>query len=266
MKRFKKWAAVAGAGLAVLMLTVVALPASAAGTVAAPLEHRGGMGGGINDTYLAEALGITAAELQAAEQTAYEAAIDQALAQGLITQAQADALKQNTGGRELKGMLRFTGADGIDTDALLADALNITADELAAARAKAQDLALAAAVEDGRITQEQADQMKAEQALRTYMDEQGVQDQVKTLYETLVKQAVQAGVITQAQADTILSNLSSSGKLGGMRGFGGPGGHGRGGMRGFGAPGTTAPDGTAPSTTTPSRFFQGNGATFGTSL
>lgn len=233
------------------------------------------MGGGVNDTYLAEALDITADELQAAEQTAYEAAIDQALAQGLITQAQADALKENTGtagrlgGRELKGLLRFTGTDSIDTDALLADALNITTDELAAARVEAQDLALAAAVEDGRITQEQADQMKAEQALRTYMDKQGVQDQVKTLYETMVKQAVQAGAITQAQADTILSNLSTSGKFGGLRGldgFGGPGGHGRGGMRGFGIPNSTAPDGTAPSTTTPSRFFQGNGATFGTSL
>jgi hypothetical protein len=276
MRKLKKWAAVAGAGLAVLMLTVVALPAAAADTVSAPLAHRGGgLGGGANDTYLAEALGITADELQTAEQTAYEAAIDQALAQGLITQAQADALKENAGtsgrfgGRELKGLLRFAGTDGIDTDALLADALNITTDELAAARVTAQDLALAAAVEDGRITQEQADQMKAEQALRTYMDEQGVQDQVKTLYENFVKQAVQAGVITQAQADTILSNLSTSGMRGGMRGFdglGGPGGHGRGGMRGLDAPNGTAPSDTAPSSTTPSRFFQRGSAAPGTSL
>ena len=67
MRNLKKWVAVAGAGLAVLMLTVVALPASAAGTVSAPVAHRGGpMGGGANDTYLAEALGITAAELQTA--------------------------------------------------------------------------------------------------------------------------------------------------------------------------------------------------------
>jgi hypothetical protein len=85
MKRTKKWMAVAGAGLAVLMLTVVALPVAADTTVAAPLAHRGGpMGGGASDTYLAEALGITADELQAAQQTANEAAIDQALAEGFV--------------------------------------------------------------------------------------------------------------------------------------------------------------------------------------
>jgi hypothetical protein len=270
MRKLKKWAAVAGAGLAVLMLTVVALPAAAADTVSAPLAHRGGgMGGGANDTYLAEALGITAAELQTAEQTAYTAAIDQALEKGLITQAQADVLKQGNGangrfgGRELFGFLG-RGDTTIDQNALLADALGITTDELAAARVKAQDLALTAAVEDGRITQEQADQMKAEQALKTYMEEQGFQDQAKTLYENLVKQAVQAGVITQAQADAILSKLSDSGKFGGMRGFdgfGGPGGHGRGGMRGFDAPNSTTPSGAAPS-----RFFQGGGSAPGTSL
>jgi len=277
MKKWKKLAAIAGAGLAVLMLTVVALPASASSTVAAPLEHRGGgMGGGVNDTYLAEALGITAAELQTAEQTAYVAGIDKALADGLITQAQADALKQGNGefgrlgGRELHGFLGLSGAT-IDPDALLADALNITVDELNAARVNAQDAALAQAVTDGQITQEQADQMKAEQALRTYLDTQDLQGQMKTLYENAVKAAVTAGVITQAQADTILSNQNGFGRFGGMyglEGFGGPGGHGghgRGGMHGFGDPNGATPNGTAPNGTTPSRFFQGS-ATPGTSL
>ena len=248
MKKLKKFATIAGAGLAVLMLTVVALPASASSTVSAPLEHRGGgMGGGVNDTYLAEALGITAAELQTAQQTAYEAGIDQALAEGLITQAQADALKQQSGtsgrfgGRGFHGLLGLSDST-IDPDALLADALNITVDELNAARVEAQDAALAQAVTDGQITQEQADQIKAEQALRTYLNDQGLQDQVKTLYENAVKAAVTAGVITQAQADTILANQNGFGRFGGMyglEGFGGPGGHGghgRGGMHGFGDP------------------------------
>ena len=179
------------------------------------------MGGGASETYLAEALGITAAELQTAQQTANQAAIDEALAQGLITQAQADALKASSdtfgrGGRGFHGFLGM-GDSTIDMDVLLADALGITTDELAAARVEAQDLALAAAVEAGNITQEQADQMKAEQSLKTYLDEQGYQTQIQTLYENLVKQAVQAGVLTQEQADSILSN---QGGLGGMRGFG----------------------------------------------
>jgi membrane peptidoglycan carboxypeptidase len=157
----------------------------------------------------------------------------------LITQAQADALKarDRSFGR---GFHRFFGMDDatIDMNALLADALDISTDELAAARVEAQDLALAAAVEDGRITQEQANQIKARQAFQTYLDEQGFQDQVRSLYETLVQQAVQDGVITQEQADAILSN---SARFGGMRGF--DGFHGRGmrmpGMRNLQSPAVT---------------------------
>jgi hypothetical protein len=269
MRNLRKLAAVAGAGLAVLMLTVVALPASAAGTVSAPLAHRGGpMGGGANDTYLAEALGITATELQTAQQTAYEAAIDKALADGLITQAQADALKQGNGsgrfGREMHGFLGLAGDTAIDQDALLADALGITTDELQAARVKAQDLALAQAVTDGQITQEQADQMKADQALKTYLDDQGLQTQMQTLYQDAVKQAVKAGVITQAQADAILANQGKFGGMHGFDGFGGRGGMhgpgGRGGMHGF-----DAPSNTTPNNTTPSGLFQG-GTPSGSSL
>jgi hypothetical protein len=253
MKKAKKWMAVAGASLAVLMLLAVALPVAADTTVAAPTAHRGGpMGGGVNDTYLAEALGITAAELQTAQQAANEAAIDQALAQGLITQAQADALKEQSGmlGRGGRGFHGFFGTDDttIDMNVLLAEALGVTSDELAAARVEAQDLALAAAVEAGNLTQEQAEQMKAEQSLKTYLDEQGLQTQIQTLYENLVNQAVQAGVITQEQADSI---LSSQGSFGGMRGF--DGFHGRGGMRMPGMRGSQAPDASSSS---PSRYFQ----------
>ena len=252
MKKAKRWMAVAGASLAVLMLLVVALPVAADTTVAAPTAHRSGpMGGGASDTYLAEALGITADELQTAQQTAHEAAIDQALAQGLITQAQADELKERSDtfgrfdGRMPHGMFGLAD-DTIDMDALLAEDLGVTADELNAARVEAQALALAAAVESGRITQEQADQMKARQALETYMQEQGIGDQVRALYENLVNQAVQAGVITQEQADSILSN---QGSFGGMRGF--DGFHGRGGMRMPGMRGSQAPDSSSPS-----RYFQ----------
>jgi hypothetical protein len=220
------------------------------------------MGGG-SDTYLAEALGITADELQAAEETAYEAAIDQALEQGLITQAQADTLKEQAGttgrfgGRGLKGFLGLAGDTTIDMDALLADALGITVDELTTARTEAQDLALAAAVEDGRITQEQADQIKAEQALKTYLNEQGFEDQVRTLYESLVDQAVQAGVITQAQADAILANQGTRGLFGPHGGMGGFGG--RGGFEGRGMRFNSAPNGSS----SPSQIQQGTNSSFG---
>lgn len=235
MKNMKKWMAGAGVGLALMTLTVAALPAAAADTVAAPAVHGVGLRGGDSDEYLAQALGVTADELEAAKQTAYQAAIDQALAEGLITQAQADAIaeRSSTAGRLSSRYLRdFTGSDdsSIDVDALLAEALGVTTDELDAARAEAQSLALTAAVEEGSITQEQADQMQAEQALKTYLDEQGYQTQVQTLYENLVNQAVQDGVITQAQADAILSDSHGFGAFdggrGGHRGMGGPRGGG----------------------------------------
>jgi hypothetical protein len=237
--------AAAGVGLALMTATVVALPAAASETAVVQVQ-RGGIGQ--SDEYLAQALGVSADALEAAKQTAYQSAIDQALADGLITQAQADALKERSGmfgrfdGRMLHGMFGLTGTT-IDPNALLADALGITTDELAAARVEAQSLALAAAVEAGDITQEQADQQQAEQALKSYLDEQGYESQVQTLYETLVQQAVQAGVITQEQADTILSD-SSLGHFGGMRGLDG----GRGGRHGFGDAGRMGPAGTDTAT------------------
>jgi hypothetical protein len=51
---------------------------------------------------------------------------------------------------------------------------------------------------------------------------------VQSLYENLVQQAVEAGVITQVQADTILSDNHGFGLFGGERG----GRHGMGGPRG----------------------------------
>lgn len=179
--------------------------------------------GGNQAQYLADALGITLAELQTAEQNAETAAIDEAVSKGLITQAQADALKAGTQRSGLRGLLKGSEAQ-IDTAALLAQALNITTDELQAAQVKAQEAELAAAVADGRMTQAQADLMKAQQALKTYMEENDV-------YQQIVGQAVSAGALTQAQADALLAAQESHGGFD-ARGFGDFGGGPRGGRGG----------------------------------
>ena len=72
---------------------------------------------------LAEALGITVEELQAAEQQAYSAALDQAVTNGDLTQDEADLMLAQ---QALKGY--------IDPEALQAKALGITVEELQAAR------------------------------------------------------------------------------------------------------------------------------------
>jgi hypothetical protein len=221
---------------------------------------RGRMGGGpergVSNEELASALGITVDELTAAYQKADEAALAQAVTDGLITQAQADQLKTNGeafpfGGRGM-GWLK---QQGIDTDKYLAQALGITTDELQAAYTKEADASIDQAVTDGKLTQEQADLMKGQRAL--YAD-QTFKSAMQTAFEAAVKQAVNSGVITQAQADLILQAASQKAEgmnpgmpfMGGGPGGRHGGGHGQGGFGGgpaFGPDNDGQPANPAPS-------------------
>jgi len=216
------------------------------------LNQRGGpdfpgiKGGDIDyQQLLADALGISVDDLQAAYETARDAAIDQAVAQGLLTQEQADTMKvwRSFGGRRGGDVFHFgrapkevAGGD-IDENALLADALGITVEKLQAARKAANQAAIEQAIAEGLITQEQADAMQARKNLTSYLDRdtllakalgmtaeelQTAYDEGKTLTDLLndtgldaaavrenlqtarteaIAQAVADGVITQEQAD-----------------------------------------------------------------
>ncbi len=176
---------------------------------------------GDNQEALAAALGITVEELEAAQTVVRTAQIEQAVADGLLTQEQADQLAQGGGGFHLRG-----GLMAGDQGEALAAALGITVEELQAAQAQVRADEVAAMVAAGAITQEQADLMLARQAVQNYVDQDALQTAVQLVYETAVAEALAAGVITQAQADAILSNLSEGvGGFGGP-GYGGPGHHG----------------------------------------
>ena len=212
------------------LVFAVAAPQQASAHVGPGGFSRGGfdaarMAGPGQDTYLADALGITVEALQEARQQAAEAGIDQAVAEGLITEAQADMIKEH--GSRIMGMLgkfgRFGSAADIDHEALLAGALGITVEELQAAQAEAKDAALAQAIADGKITQEKVDEMKAMQALRDYLQEQDLQDNIRSLYTNALQDAVDAGVITQEQADKLLEAKAGFGmRAPGKRGRGMP--------------------------------------------
>jgi hypothetical protein len=182
-----------------------------------------GRPGGYSDVDLAAALGITVDELTTARQKAYETALTQAVDKGLITQAQADDLKNNNTafpyGNRWEGWL---AQNGFDFDALLADALGITVEKLQTAYTQAYNASLDQAVTDGTLTQEQADLRKGQYALRA---DKTFQASMQTAYEAAVQQAVKDGVITQTQADLILKNTSST-DWGGFRDMGGPRGGG----------------------------------------
>jgi hypothetical protein len=209
-----------------------------------------GIGGGGQS--LADALGITLDELNTARTNAFNAGVDEALAQGLITQAQADDLKSRSETAPFgRGLDRWLAAQGIDFNSLLAEELGISVDELNAARVKAQNTVIDQAVTDGRITQEQADLMKGKLALS---NDSTFVNAMKTAFTNAVNQAVQSGLITQAQADAILKqqesdNFNFMGKMGGPGGFGVFGGLRRG--HGEFGPGLRFPDNqTTPDTGT----------------
>jgi hypothetical protein len=158
----------------------------------------GGFGERIDhQALLAEALGITVEELQAAQEQAHAAAIQQAVDEGLITQEEAD---QMTARMQLRSYL--------DPEALMAKALGITEQELQAARDEGKPIAVL--------------------IYELGLDPATVRTQMQTAREEAIQQAVTDGVITQEQADQILAGPA----FGGPGGFGGP--H-RGG--GFGGPG-----------------------------
>jgi hypothetical protein len=189
---------------------------------------KGGLRGGVSESDLASALGITVEQLQAAEKTANDEALKQAVTAGLITQAQADQLSASGMGFRHFGEFGKFASSGIDYNALLAKALNITTDQLKAAQQKAFFANLDAAVAAGTLTQAQADQIKGENLLYNNSD---FQSSMKSAFEAAVQKAVTDGVITQAQADQILANAQTNGMFsgrgfGGMHGFGG-GRHGR---------------------------------------
>lgn len=178
--------------------------------VAAPRHERLFALGEEHSALLAQALGISEAELEAAQTEVRNAAIDQAVENGRITQEEADQLKAGEIGEARhgrgRGLMPFGWLGGAlmeasaDHEEALAAALDITLEELQAAKAEIPALRLAEAVEAGEITQEEADLIAARMALHGYM-----QELEQSAYEESVADAVAAGVITQEQADQILS-------------------------------------------------------------
>lgn len=220
-------------------------------------------------------LGITAEQLEAAKEEVKATAIAQLVADGVITQEQADQMAEGEGrfGGRFGGhggpkMGHFGhGDDAIDHDALLAEALDITVEELQAAKDAAREAALADAIAEGDVTEEQAEQMRAMHVLRDYIDHEAIlagalgvtveelqtaheegtvrdlfedldRDQVKEAmqagFEAAVAEAVADGVITPEQADALESGEGFGGRGGffsGRGGHGGRDGHGFPGMR-----------------------------------
>lgn len=183
---------------------------------------------GVTDEYLAEALGISTDELDAAYQAAWEAGLEQAVAEDLITQTQADELLGHNKSRLLDGRSNgWLAEHGIDFKALLANELGISLDELEAAYETARIARIDQAVADGKLTEEQASLIKGRYAL---FNNQKFQDSMQSAYEAAIQQAVEDGVISQEQAEQLLAETPVW-ELGGRHSLRFPGM--RGGMEGM---------------------------------
>jgi polyhydroxyalkanoate synthesis regulator phasin len=316
MNKLTRWVGVLLAGVVIvaLVLGVMAFKfMSNASAKASPVRStsfavfrgRGGPGfpanPGAEQEALANALGISVAQLQTAQQQANDNAIQEAVKQGLITQEQADnmILRGYGFGRGFDGRGIFGANSNIDYNQLLADALNISLDKLQAAQKTALKSVLDQAVANGTMTQAQADLIEAQQALQSYIDpnaifanalgisteqlqtyrDQGmtltqilnqvgktaieVRDAEQAAYQAGVAKAVSDKAITQAQADQVLaSGFRGGGGFAGVGGFGcgpdfgGRGGRGHGGfggfnggLRGFPKSGPNSAPSTAPTAT-----------------
>lgn len=168
-----------------------------------PQSRRSGLEFIDRQAIVAAALGISVEELQAAHEagkrlpelvaelgldmetvvadirTGVEAAIQQAVADGTITQEQADRLLQQI-------EMRVLARELIDMKAIVAEVLGMTVDELEAARADGQTLVDLAAAQG--------------------MDRAAMREAVQVEREAVINQALAEGTITQEQADWLLSH------------------------------------------------------------
>lgn len=124
------------------------------------------------DAYLAEALGVSVADLQAARQAAHDAALEQAVAEGLITPERAELIKAR------QALMQY-----IDHQEILSQALGIDVADLEAARQEGKPLLYLF----GELGLEPAD----------------IKSALQSAYEDAVQQAVDDGVITDSQAEML---------------------------------------------------------------
>lgn len=217
-----------------------ALPGTAsAQTQPTPTPQAGAAGDTLRSLFLdrlAASLGVQRSALDSAITSAGTSAIDDAVAQGKLTQAQADALKARVQAGDVGALFgghggRGSGGSG-DKGAGRVDGLRE-----AMLDAAAQKLTL---TRDELVAQLRAGQTLAQLASAHNTTEQAVVDAALAAAKAKLSAAVTAGTITQAQADAIYAQLQQRGAQ--LFAVGGRGGRAPGGQR---APHTTPTSGTS---------------------
>jgi len=232
--KMNRWIVLPAAGLAAVIIGVVAVQA-APSPAASPNSSKSYAQVFVDK--LAGILGLTPAQTQDALKKAQLATVDQMLADGQITKAQADAMKARINAGQGLGAVGGFGrhGGGFKSDRALMQSLTTAQLNAAASALHMSTADLQSALRSGKSLSALEAQQK--------VSDSAVQAAMKNAAKGVLDNAVKAGTITQAQADALLSKAGSGLKLRGQKE----------------APeaaetpeaGETAPGGQAPSTPAP---------------
>ena len=232
--KMNRWIVLPAAGLAAVIIGVVAVQA-APSPAASPNSSKSYAQVFVDK--LAGILGLTPAQTQDALKKAQLATVDQMLADGQITKAQADAMKARINAGQGLGAVGGFGrhGGGFKSDRALMQSLTTAQLNAAASALHMSTADLQSALRSGKSLSALEAQQK--------VSDSAVQAAMKNAAKGVLDNAVKAGTITQAQADALLSKAGSGLKSRGQKE----------------APeaaetpeaGETAPGGQAPSTPAP---------------
>ena len=198
--RLNRWIALPAAGLAAVIIGVVAVQAAPSPS-ASPTTSKNYAQVFVDK--LAGILGLTPAKAQDALKQAQLQTVDQRQKDGQITQAQADAMKARINAGQGLGPIGGFGlkrggfrAQGTVMKDLTTAELNAAASALHMSTADFQS-----ALRSGKTLSQLETQQK--------VSDSAVKAAMKSAAKGVLDKAVKAGTITQAQADSILSKVGS---------------------------------------------------------
>src|ERR1700682_1922257 len=195
--KFNRWMVLPAAGLAAVIIGVAAVEAAPS-----PSATRAKNYAQVFVDKLAGLLHLTPAQTQDALKKAQLQTVDQRLADGKITKAQADAMKARiNAGQGLGAVGGFGREGGFKADRTLMKDLTTAELNAAAAALHMSTADFQSALRSGKSLSPLETQQK--------VSDSAVKAAMKSAAKGVLDKAVKAGTITQAQADSILSKVGS---------------------------------------------------------
>src|ERR1700694_2222770 len=227
--KLNRWIVLPAAGMAAVIIGVVAVQAAPSPSASGPKNYAPGF-----VDKLAAILHLTPPQTQDALKQAQLQTVDQMLADGKITKAQADAMKARINAGQGLGAIGGFGRQGggFKADRTLMNSLTTAELNAAASALHMSPADLQNALRSGKSLSALETQQK--------VSDSAVKAAMKNAAKGVLDNAVKAGTLTQPQADAILSNVGSG--LPGLKSR----------AQKPEQEDETAPGGSAPSTPTPS--------------